>query len=79
MITKAMIGKGYGNAVIKLDISPYNDSVVCVIGEYWFYFGGFTAEEYVDVEAYKQDVHRDVIIDKIYDTLNGFKKRRSVF
>lgn len=74
MITKAMIGKGYDNDVIKLDISPHDDGVVCVIGEYWFYFGGFTAEEYCDVEAYKMDIHRDVIIDKIYDALDEFRK-----
>ena len=74
MITKTMIGKSYDNAVIKLDISPNNDGVVCVIGEYWFYFGGRTTEEYDDIEAYKQDIHRDVIIDEIYDTLDGFRK-----
>lgn len=74
MITKAMIGKGYDNDVVKLDISPHNDGVICVIWEYWFYFGGQTAEEYDDIEAYKRDISRDVIIDEIYDTLDEFGK-----
>ncbi len=74
MITKTMVGKGYDDGVVKLDISPNADGIICVIGEYFFYFGGLTTDEYDDVEDYKRDISRDVIIDEIYDTLDEFRK-----
>ena len=77
MITKSMVGQGYDKGVVKLNISPHNDGIVCRIGDYWFYFGGLTAEEYDDVEKYKKDIPRDTIIDEIFEVLNDFDFRHT--
>ena len=70
MITKNMIHMGYTQGVVQLVISPNDDGVVCQIGDGWFYFGGYTAEEYDSVEAYKRNTTTETIISEIYVVLN---------
>ena len=76
MITRKMVKNGYENGTIQLVKSPNKapnmGGVVCKIGEYWFYFGGLTAEEYDSVEAYKADIPKRVILNDIYNTLKDF-------
>ena len=47
-----MIARGLIDGVIRLIMSPHEDGVVASVGEYWFYFGGQTAEECSSVEEY---------------------------
>lgn len=72
MITKNMIHMGYTQGVVQLVVSPNNDGVVCQIGDGWFYFGGYTAEEHNSVEAYKRDIATETIIDEIYSVIDEF-------
>lgn len=72
-ITKEMIQKGYNQKLINLISSPHNDGIVCQIGDNWFYFGGQTAEEYDNVENYKNDIPLSDIINEIYIVLKDFK------
>ena len=72
MITKNMVKEGYKKGIIKLIPSPNYDGIVCKIGDYWFYFGGITAEEYDDVDEYKSVVLESDIVNDIYEVLNDF-------
>lgn len=74
MITRTMIKNGYEKGIIKLESSPHNDGIVARIGEYCLYFEGLIAEQYNDPNTFKEDLHNDIIIDKIWDVLNEFKK-----
>lgn len=76
MITKELIRKGIESKVIRFESDP--DGIdglgtVCVIGEYWFYFGGLTAEE-LTPDEYQENVPMEEIIDEIFDALEGFRK-----
>lgn len=71
-ISKDMIREGYTQGVVRLIISPHNDGIACQIGENWFYFGGYTAEEYDSVEDYRRDIPVETIVDEIYDVLDEF-------
>lgn len=74
MITKKMIAQGLMADVIRLDIdSNMKSGIVARIGENWFYFGGMTAEEYDDVDQYRQDIPFGTIVDEIYDVLHEWQ------
>ena len=73
MITRKMIARGLIDGVIRLIMSPHEDGVVASVGEYWFYFGGQTAEECSSVEEYTAAVPFDDIVTEIYDVLDEFK------
>ena len=73
MITKEMIDEGFVNGRVKIVRSPFNDGVVCQIGEYWFYFGGRTAEEYKNPDEYLYDVGYDDVANDILETLEDFR------
>lgn len=74
MITKEMITSGIENQIIKFDIDPnIGHGTVCKIGNYWFYFGGLTAEE-MDSEEYMQNVPIEDVADEIFVTLQDFAK-----
>ena len=73
LITKDMIKRGYNQGIIKLITSPNANGIVCQIGDNWFYFGGSTAEEYNDVEEYKNAIPTSNIIKDIYEVLKDFK------
>lgn len=76
MITKELIRKGVESKVIRFESDP--DGIdglgtVCAIGEYWFYFGGLTAEE-LTPDEYQENVPMEEIIDEIFDALEEFRK-----
>lgn len=74
MITKEMVENGYKSGVIRLDVSPNEDGIVCFIGDIWFFFGGMTAEEFKSVEDYQRDIPRESIIDDIFNALESFRE-----
>ena len=46
MITKEKISAGLKERLVTLEVDPNMGSgTVCRIGDWWFYFGGETAEE----------------------------------
>lgn len=69
-ITREMIKEGYEKDLVSLVWSPSDDGVVCIIGDYWFYFGEKTETECKSVEEYKHAVLEDAIIDHIWEALN---------
>lgn len=74
VITKNMVIRGYNQGLIRLILSPNGDGIACGIGDNWFYFGGITAEEYNDIEAYKKVVPTLYIVKEIYETLKDFEE-----
>lgn len=78
MITICDVKKGYEDGAIQLIKSPHGDGTVCRIGENWFYFGGWDAEERSPGE-YEKHVPKEDIIQKIYDTLDGMRTDRLTY
>lgn len=72
IITKNMIKTGYEKGIVKLIDSPHLDGTVCEIGEYWFYFGGQTAED-LTAEEYKINIPEEDIINNIFAVLDDAK------
>lgn len=75
MITKELIRKGIELKVIQFESDPGGidgRGTVCTIGEYWFYFGGLTAEE-LTPDEYQENVPVEEIVDEIYDVLEVFR------
>jgi len=73
-ISKDMIRDGIKRGIIRFVKDPNIDSgTVCKIGEYWFYFGGLTAEEETP-EEYVRNVPEEDIVSEIYDTLESFRQ-----
>lgn len=70
-ITHEMIKKAYEEGLIKIIDSPHDDGAVCKIGEYWFYFGGETAEE-MTASEYIANVPKEDIITEIATALDDF-------
>lgn len=73
MITKELIRKGLVHNIIRLEKSPMNDGVVAQCGDYWFYFGGCTAEAYDDPDKYWADMSFEDIVSEIFDVLVEFQ------
>lgn len=72
MITKEMIASGIENQIIKFAVDPnMRHGTVCKIGDYWFYFGGLTAEE-MNPEEYMQNVPIEDVVNEIFITLQNF-------
>lgn len=79
MITKEMVCDGIRSGNVLFVVDPHMESgTVCKIGDYWFYFGGETAEEMQPAE-YLRAVPMDDIVDEVYDTLEGFRMNREEF
>ncbi len=73
MIRKELIARGYKQGTITLKTDPNMESgTVAAIGDYWFYFGGLTAEE-MSPEEYRKNIPEDDIIREIWDVLNDFR------
>lgn len=73
VITKELILKGIQCGVIELITDPNMESgTVAKIGEYWFYFGGITAEE-ESPEEYRKHVPDEDIARKILEALEGIR------
>lgn len=78
IITVNTIAKGLRSGLISLVKNPQQEiGTVCQIGEYWFYFGGETAEEY-DPKEFQDNVPFDDIVSEIYDTLMAFKEESPI-
>ena len=75
VITKELIRKGIESKVIRFESDPDGidgRGTVCAIGEYWFYFGGLTAEE-LTPDEYQENVPMEEIIDEVFDVLEDFR------
>ena len=72
MIDQNLIEAGIKNGIVKFIVDPNTGSgTVCQIGDYWFYFGGQTAEE-EGPEEYLAHVPMDDIAREIVDALKSF-------
>lgn len=71
-ITKEMVKLGYNRNIIRLIASPHNDGIVCQIGEHWFYFGGYMAEQFNQPEDFIHAVPKEDIINDIFVVLDTF-------
>ena len=73
MITKNIVASAYKRGIITLDIDPNMEAgTIARLGEYWFYFGGITAEE-MNPDEYKTNVPETDIINEIFDVIDEFK------
>ena len=68
-----LVTKGYKRGLVQIVDSPHNDGAVCKIGEYWFYFGGETAEE-MTASQYTDNVPEEDIVREIVEVLEDFAK-----
>lgn len=75
-ITMALLKKGYELGTVKLEQSPQSDDVVCRIGDYWFYFGGYEAEG-ISTEEYRKVVPQDDILKEILASLEEIRDQIS--
>ena len=74
MITPQMIADGLDRGAVAIVDSPNGDGAVCRIGhEWWFYFGGETAEQSTAAD-YTASVPREDIVREIVETLDGFRQ-----
>ena len=73
VITPEAVRDAYCKGVARLVESPNEDGVVCQIGDYWFYFGGQTAED-SNVADYKENVPEDDIVKEIYEAVTDIGK-----
>ena len=74
MITPQMIADGLASGAVSIVDSPNGDGAVCRIGhEWWFYFGGETAEQSTAAD-YTASVPREDIVREIVETLDGFRE-----
>lgn len=73
-ISKDMIQKGFDEGVVKLIKCPLEDSIVCEIGDSWFYFGGPEEEKYNNVDEYMKNISEDVVIADIFNALEDFQR-----
>lgn len=74
VITKKMIKDGIKTNQIRFVTDPNSGKgTVCQIGEFWFYFGGFTAEQ-EEPETYLKNVGIEDTVNEIFDVLQEFRK-----
>lgn len=69
MFTAKEIQKGIEKGLVQFVWCPDDSCTVCKIGEYWFYFGGLTAEELMP-EEWVVNVPIEDSAAEIADTLN---------
>jgi len=77
-ITLQDVEQGYKNGMIHLIDSPHKDGAVCEIGEYWFYFGGMTAEE-CTAKEYRENIPEEDIISEIFTVLEDMRRHPEEF
>lgn len=66
-------GKFIVTGIEKGVISFINEyGTVCSIGDYWFYFGGMTAEE-MTPDEYIEAIPMEDIVNDVYSTLEDFR------
>lgn len=73
-ITLEQVKSGIQSGIICFVVDPNMESgTVCKIGDFWFYFGGMTAED-ESPEEYLRHVPEDDVAREVYDTLEDFKQ-----
>lgn len=73
MITKQKIRDGIADGIVTFVTDPNMESgTVCKIGDFWFYFGGFTAEE-CSSASYLKNVPLDDVVDEVFAALEDFR------
>lgn len=66
MVTKEILKQGIDKGIVKFVPNPNLDTgMVCQIGEYWFYFGGMTAELEMQDDFLKNSDKKE-IVNSIY-------------
>ena len=79
MITLDMVEESIRNGKIRLVTDPNMErGTVCQIGDFWFYFGGETAEE-MGPEEYRQNVPAVDIAREVFDVLKCFQQDGGMF
>ena len=74
MITKKKIKDGIKEHLVEFTLDPNMGSgTVCRIGDWWFYFGGETAEE-MNPDEFLKCVPEDDIVDEIFEALESFRQ-----
>lgn len=72
MITKEKISAGLKERLVTLEVDPNMGSgTVCRIGDWWFYFGGETAEEMNPDEFLRCHSNLSERIQRIRGVING--------
>ncbi len=71
-ITLQDVERGYRNGTIYLIDCPHSDGTACQIGEYWFYFGDKTTDDYTS-EEYRKRVPEDEIVSNIFEALEEMR------
>lgn len=73
MITKELIRRGIETNNVRFIVDPnMGKGTVCQIGDGWFYFGGFTAEE-LSPDEYSMYFVED-IAQEVLEALDDFRK-----
>lgn len=73
MITLEMVANAYKKGVVKLEVDPnLQFGTVAKIGDFWFYFGGLTAEE-MNPDDFIENIPEEHIVKEIFETLNDFR------
>ena len=70
-ITREMVEAAYDENIILIEDGPDGGTVAC-IGEHWFYFGGYPAQE-MTATAYKKRIPSQYIIEFVYQTLRDLR------
>lgn len=66
------IRRGIASGVVRFIVDPNLESgTVCAIGDYWFYFGGETAE-HESPKEYLKHVPIEDVVGEIISVLNEF-------
>ena len=79
MITKEMVRKGYEQGVIALIDCQEDDSVVCQIGEYYFYFWNGDQGVTLTCAQFKARHSADEIVEAIWTQLEEFRRNWDLF
>lgn len=71
VITSKMVAKGIDAGIVHFVVDPNMEhGTVCQIGDYWFYFGGYTAET-ENPEEFLKNANQDDIVRDICYALEG--------
>ena len=73
-VGKRMVKNGIEAGVVRFIVDPNMESgTVCQIGEYWFYFGGYAAEE-KNPEEFLKNADPDEVVSQVFLALQGLEE-----
>lgn len=79
MITRKQVSDGIKSGAIRFITDPnMGRGTVCAIGDYWFYFGGKTAEREIP-SKYRRIVPFEDIVSEVLSTLDDFFVHKETF